>query len=138
MTEEKRAVVTRHRRVSAASILSVISMLNDKIISKCRKKVRQTKRKRFLISLFVLVFDNLNNLYKRLSILAIEQQMPLINSSSHQAQTTTTTTTSGTLQSISSTSTTMSRHGSIFYDAPEALSCLLLNEDKEEIEKMVK
>jgi len=84
------------------------------------------------------VFDNLNNLYKRLSILAIEQQMPLINSSSHQAPTTTTTTTttSGTLQSISSTSTTMSRHGSIFYDAPEALSCLLLNEDKEEIEKM--
>ena len=32
----------------------------------------------------------------------------------------------------------MSRHGSIFYDAPEALSCLILNEDKEEIEKMVK
>ena len=32
----------------------------------------------------------------------------------------------------------MSRHGSIFYDAPEALSVLLLNEDKDEIEKMVK
>jgi hypothetical protein len=32
----------------------------------------------------------------------------------------------------------MSRHGSIFYDAPEALSALLLNEDKDEIEKMVK
>jgi len=31
----------------------------------------------------------------------------------------------------------MSRHGSIFYDAPEALSVLLLNEDKDEIEKMV-
>lgn len=43
--------------------------------------------------------------------------------------------TSNTLQSISSTSTTMSRHGSIFYDAPEAL--ILLNEDKDEIEKMV-
>jgi hypothetical protein len=44
---------------------------------------------------------------------------------------------SNTLQSISSTSTTMSRHGSIFYDAPEALSVLILNEDKDEIEKMV-
>ena len=43
----------------------------------------------------------------------------------------------GTLPSISSTSTTMSRHGSIFYDAPEALSALLLNEDKDETEKMV-
>jgi hypothetical protein len=32
----------------------------------------------------------------------------------------------------------MSRHGSIFYDAPEALSVLLLNEDKDEIEKMVR
>jgi hypothetical protein len=31
----------------------------------------------------------------------------------------------------------MSRHGSIFYDAPEALSAILLNEDKDEIEKMV-
>jgi hypothetical protein len=31
----------------------------------------------------------------------------------------------------------MSRHGSIFYDAPEALSVLMLNEDKDEIEKMV-
>lgn len=38
---------------------------------------------------------------------------------------------------MSSTSTTMSRHGSIFYDAPEALNSLLLNEDKDEIEKMV-
>lgn len=46
--------------------------------------------------------------------------------------------TSNTLQSRSSTSTTMSRHGSIFYDAPEALSALLLNEDKDEIEKMVR
>jgi hypothetical protein len=32
----------------------------------------------------------------------------------------------------------MSRHGSIFYDAPEALSVLILNEDKDEIEKMVR
>ena len=31
----------------------------------------------------------------------------------------------------------MSRHGSIFYDAPEALSALMLNEEKDEIEKMV-
>ncbi|CAF4155891.1 unnamed protein product, partial [Rotaria magnacalcarata] len=30
----------------------------------------------------------------------------------------------------------MSRHESIFYDAPEVLSVLLLNEDKDEIEKM--
>jgi hypothetical protein len=45
--------------------------------------------------------------------------------------------TSNTLQSVSSTSTTMSRHGSIFYDAPEAVNAILLNEDKDEIEKMV-
>ncbi|CAF3381753.1 unnamed protein product [Rotaria sp. Silwood1] len=75
------------------------------------------------------VFDNLNNLYKRLSVLAIEQQQQLINSVNVG--------TTNTLQSISSTSTTMSRHESIFYDAPEALSVLLLNEDKDEIEKMV-
>jgi hypothetical protein len=31
----------------------------------------------------------------------------------------------------------MSRHGSIFYDAPEALSSLILNEDKDENDKMV-
>ncbi|CAF0976428.1 unnamed protein product [Rotaria sp. Silwood1] len=74
------------------------------------------------------VFDNLNNLYKRLSVLAIEQQQQLINSVNVG--------TTNTLQSISSTSTTMSRHESIFYDAPEALSVLLLNEDKDEIEKM--
>ncbi|CAF0874345.1 unnamed protein product [Adineta ricciae] len=81
------------------------------------------------------VFDNLNNLYKRLSVLAIEQQQQqqqqqssLINTA-HAG-------TSNTLQSISSTSTTMSRHGSIFYDAPEALSALMLNEEKDEIEKM--
>jgi hypothetical protein len=79
---------------------------------------------------FILVFDNLNNLYKRLSVLAIEQQQQLINTSNIEP--------SNTLQSRSSTSTTMSRHESIFYDAPEALSILLLNEDKDEIEKMVK
>ena len=32
----------------------------------------------------------------------------------------------------------MSRHGSIFYDAPEALSSLILNEYKDENDKMVK
>ncbi|CAF5123966.1 unnamed protein product, partial [Rotaria magnacalcarata] len=72
--------------------------------------------------------DNLNNLYKRLSVLAIEQQQQLTNSVNAG--------TSNTLQSISSGSTTMSRHESIFYDAPEVLSVLLLNEDKDEIEKM--
>ena len=75
------------------------------------------------------IFDNLNNLYKRLSILALEQQQQLVNTSI--------TGNSNTLQSISSTSTTISRHGSIFYDAPEALSMLVLNEDKDDIEKMV-
>ena len=75
------------------------------------------------------IFDNLNNLYKRLSILALEQQQQLVNPSI--------TGNSNTLQSISSTSTTISRHGSIFYDAPEALSMLVLNEDKDDIEKMV-
>ncbi|CAF1086501.1 unnamed protein product [Rotaria magnacalcarata] len=74
------------------------------------------------------VFDNLNNLYKRLSVLAIEQQQQLTHSVNAG--------TSNTLQSISSGSTTMSRHESIFYDAPEVLSVLLLNEDKDEIEKM--
>lgn len=76
-----------------------------------------------------LVFDNLNNLYKRLSVLALEQQTS-VNSTGIG--------TSNTLQSISSNATTMSRHGSIFYDAPEALSVLILNEDKDEIEKMVR
>ncbi|CAF1250505.1 unnamed protein product [Rotaria sordida] len=74
------------------------------------------------------VFDNLNNLYKRLSVLAIEQQQQLINPVNVG--------TSNTLQSVSSTSTTLSRHESIFYDAPDAISVLLLNEDKDEIEKM--
>lgn len=74
------------------------------------------------------MFDNLNNLYKRLSVLALDQQVSI---------TSTGIGTSNTLQSIASNSTTMSRHGSIFYDAPEALSALLLNEDKDEIEKMV-
>ncbi|CAF1461107.1 unnamed protein product [Adineta steineri] len=80
------------------------------------------------------VFDNLNNLYKRLSVLAIEQQQQ--QQQQQQLTNTASIGTSNTLQSISSSSTTMSRHGSIFYDAPEALSCLILNEDKDEIEKM--
>ncbi|UJR21278.1 hypothetical protein I4U23_024370 [Adineta vaga] len=80
------------------------------------------------------VFDNLNNLYKRLSVLAIEQQQQ--QQQQHQLINTAQAGTSNTLQSISSTSTTMSRHGSIFYDAPEALSVLMLNEEKDEIEKM--
>ena len=83
----------------------------------------------FFIHHSLLVFDNLNNLYKRLSVLALEQQTS-VNSTGIG--------TSNTLQSISSNTTTMSRHGSIFYDAPEALSVLLLNEDKDEIEKMVR
>jgi hypothetical protein len=78
------------------------------------------------------VFDNLNNLYKRLSVLALEQQQQ----QQQQLVNTATMGTSNTLQSVSSTSTTMSRHGSIFYDAPEAVNAILLNEDKDEIEKM--
>jgi hypothetical protein len=31
----------------------------------------------------------------------------------------------------------MSRHGSIFYDAPEALNALFLDENKDELGKMV-
>jgi hypothetical protein len=89
------------------------------------------KSNHLLFFSYHLVFDNLNNLYKRLSVLALEQQQQ------QQSVNTGTVGTSNTLQSISSTSTTMSRHGSIFYDAPEALSVILLNEDKDEIDKMV-
>jgi hypothetical protein len=39
-------------------------------------------------------------------------------------------------QSIQSTGP-MSRQGSIFYDAPETLNAVFLNENKNELEKMV-
>ncbi|CAF0898998.1 unnamed protein product [Didymodactylos carnosus] len=62
------------------------------------------------------IFDNLNNLYKRLSLLAVEQ-----NSRSPNG--------------LHSTSSTIFRHSSVFYDAPEAFDNLLLS-DKEECDKM--
>ncbi|CAF0911342.1 unnamed protein product [Didymodactylos carnosus] len=61
------------------------------------------------------VFDNLNSLYKRLSLLAIESN-------------------TRNLSGLHSTSSTLSRQGSIFYDAPEAFGNLLLL-DKDECDK---
>ncbi|CAF0929211.1 unnamed protein product [Adineta ricciae] len=76
------------------------------------------------------VFDNLNNLQKRLSVFALEQQQQqqsLNNSLTSEGE--------HGYHSISSRAT-ISREGSIFYDAPEALNAILLNDNKDEIEKL--
>jgi len=73
------------------------------------------------------VFDNLNNLYKRLSSLALEQHAQLTNTASNDSE--------NIYQSFPS-QRTMSRHGSIFYDAPEPHGSLSVNEEKDELSKL--
>ncbi|CAF0745509.1 unnamed protein product [Adineta steineri] len=75
------------------------------------------------------VFDNLNNLCKRLSAVAVEQQQTLNNNNNS-----TTAENEHIYHSISSTRT-MSREGSIFYDAPEALN-IYLDETKDDMGKI--
>ncbi|CAF2730327.1 unnamed protein product [Rotaria sp. Silwood2] len=73
------------------------------------------------------VFDNLNNLYKHLSVVALEQQQQQLNNSSLG---------DNDIYHSISPKASMSRHGSIFYDALEAHSVLMLNNDKDELAKL--
>ncbi|UJR28181.1 hypothetical protein I4U23_009433 [Adineta vaga] len=75
------------------------------------------------------VFDNLNDLHKRLSTFALEQQQQqsLNNSSMSEGE--------YGYNSISSRAT-LSREGSIFYDAPEALNSISLDGNKDEMGKL--
>ncbi|CAF3523770.1 unnamed protein product [Rotaria sordida] len=73
------------------------------------------------------VFDNLNNLYKQLSVVALEQQKQLNNPSMRD---------NDNIYHSMSPTTPVSRQGSIFYDALEAHSALMLNDDKDELGKL--
>jgi hypothetical protein len=89
-------------------------------------RLRIYKKKRLIKN--YLAFDNLNNLYKRLSAFAVEQQQLVNNTSFGDSE--------NIYQSISSTRS-MSRHDSIFYDAPEPLGTFVINEDRDENGKSV-
>ncbi|CAF0930504.1 unnamed protein product [Rotaria sp. Silwood1] len=73
------------------------------------------------------VFDNLNNLYKHLSVVALEQQKQLNSPSIGD---------NDNIYHSLSPKTSISRHGSIFYDALEAHSVLMLNDEKDELGKL--
>ncbi|CAF4010966.1 unnamed protein product [Rotaria magnacalcarata] len=72
------------------------------------------------------IFDNLNNLYKYLSIAALEQQKQLTNTSIGDGD---------IVYHSLSPSASMSRQGSVFYDALDVHSALIANSGKDEFGK---